>query len=80
MVPLSTKPAVDLAGKPALIMSGAMDPIAIPENAARLASALRGAGAELQHKILPSGHELSQNDVTIARGWLESLQAAPALS
>jgi phospholipase/carboxylesterase len=80
MVPLSTKPALDLAGKPVLIVSGAMDPIAIPENAARLASALRGAGAELQHKILPSGHELSQNDVTIARGWLESLQAAPALS
>ena len=80
MVPLSTRPALDLAGKAILILSGAMDPIAIPENAARLASALRGAGADLQHRMLPSGHELSQNDVTIARGWLESLQAAPALS
>jgi phospholipase/carboxylesterase len=80
MEPLSTKPAASLSGKPVLIVSGAMDPIAVPENAARLASALTSAGAGLQHRIMQSGHELSQNDVTIARSWLESLQAAPALS
>jgi phospholipase/carboxylesterase len=80
MEPLSTKPAASLSGKPVLIVSGAMDPIAVPENAARLASALTSAGAELQHRIMQSGHELSQNDVTIARSWLESLLAAPALS
>lgn len=71
---------VQLADKPVLILSGAMDPIAQPENAARLASMLKAAGADVEQRILPAGHELSQADVAIARTWLEKAQAREAVA
>ena len=73
MVPLPDPPAADLAGKPVLILSGAMDPIVPAENAARLAAILKGAGASVEHRTLPAGHGLSQADVTIAREWMGTL-------
>lgn len=72
MVPLPDKPA-DLAGKPVLILSGAMDPIVPADNAERLAAALKGAGASVEHRTLPAGHGLSQADVTLAREWMGKL-------
>jgi phospholipase/carboxylesterase len=76
MVPLAHPEANGgLAGKRTLIVSGARDPIAPPANAARLKALLEGAGAEVDHRILPGGHELSQADVTLAREWLQT-QAA----
>jgi phospholipase/carboxylesterase len=78
MVPLSQAPKVDLGGKPVLILSGAGDPIIAGENAARLASSLRAAGAAVEHHALPAGHELSQADVTLARDWLEKREAETA--
>src|SRR3954465_14255358 len=56
MVPLQDPPAVDLTGKPVLILSGTSDPIVPAENAKRLASLLTGAGASVQHQVLPTGH------------------------
>jgi phospholipase/carboxylesterase len=77
MVPLqSPEPIGGLLGKPVLITSGARDPIAPPDNAARLRTMLERAGAKVDHRILPVGHELSQGDVTLAREWLESGEAA----
>jgi phospholipase/carboxylesterase len=73
MVPLTDTPAGDLAGLPVLILSGSMDPIVPAENAARLAAALKGAGAEVDHRTLPAGHGLSQADVIIAREWIGKL-------
>jgi phospholipase/carboxylesterase len=70
MVPLSTPPEADLAAKPVLIISGAMDPIVPADNAARLAQQLTAAGASVTHEVLPAGHALSQADVTLAREWL----------
>ena len=70
MVPLSEPPAVDLKGKPALILSGAADPIVSAANAAKLAAQLSQAGAEVTHRTLPTGHQLSQADVNLARDWL----------
>ena len=70
MVPLGAPPAVDLAGKRVLILSGAMDPIVPAENAGRLAGLLERSGALVQHQNLPAGHGLSQADVTIVKGWL----------
>lgn len=70
MVPLRTAPEASLAGKPVLILSGAMDPIVPPENAARLAAQLGAAGARVGHETLPAGHALSQADVNLAREWL----------
>ena len=70
--PLSQTTPVDLTGKPVLIVSGAMDPMMQPERAARLASLLTGYGAIVDHRTLPSGHELSQADVTLAKQWLRA--------
>jgi phospholipase/carboxylesterase len=72
MMALRVAPAVDLNGKPVLLLSGAMDPIATEDSTARLASALGTAGADVQHRQLPAGHELSQADIVAARGWLAS--------
>jgi phospholipase/carboxylesterase len=68
--------ASGLAGKPALIVSGARDPIAPPASAARLKVMLEHAGAQVDHRILPVGHELSQSDVTLAREWLDNQKPA----
>jgi phospholipase/carboxylesterase len=73
MVPLAAPPPVDLTGKPVLILSGALDPIVPADNAARLAALLTQAGAAVQHQTLPTGHGLSQADVTLTRAWLDQL-------
>ena len=77
MMPLRAAPAVSLQGKPVLLLSGAMDPIATEDSTARLASALGAAGAQVQHRDLPAGHELSQADIAAARGWLASAARQP---
>lgn len=71
MAPLSEKPAVDLAGKTVLIVSGAFDPIAPPDNAARLAQELAHSGADVSHRSLPLGHQLDRQDVTLVQQWLQ---------
>jgi phospholipase/carboxylesterase len=71
MMPLAEPGAVHLTGKPVLLISGADDPIVPAENAARLAALLVDAGAEVCHETLPVGHGLSQEDLALARGWLE---------
>jgi phospholipase/carboxylesterase len=71
MVPLSDPPEADLSGKPVLILSGVADPIVSTENAARLATILKDAGAAVDHRTLPTGHGLSQADVAITKTWLE---------
>jgi phospholipase/carboxylesterase len=72
MVPLSQTPPVDLTGKPILIASGMSDPIIPPENAARLASLLQRLGASVEHRTLPTGHELSQADIALAQTWFRA--------
>jgi phospholipase/carboxylesterase len=72
MVPLVAPPAADLSGKPVLILSGAADPIILADNAARLAAILRADGASVEHKSLPTGHGLSQADVTFAKAWFDA--------
>src|SRR5262245_20536637 len=81
MVPLASPGAAGgLAGKPVLILSGARDPIASPANAGRLKAMLEHAGAQVDHRVLPVGHELSQGDVTLAREWLDKREPAAAAS
>ena len=73
MVPLASGVApASLFGKGVLIVSGLHDPIASPEHAARLKSLLEAAGAEVVHRNVPAGHELTQGDVTLAREWLQA--------
>jgi phospholipase/carboxylesterase len=73
MVPLQDPPAVDLTGKPVLILSGASDPIVPADNAKRLASVLSTAGAVLEHRMLPTGHSISKTDVGLTTAWLDQL-------
>ena len=70
MVPLREPPAVRLDGLPVLIVSGAADPIVPAANAARLAQALAGAGADVRHETLNAGHGLTQQDVALTAKWL----------
>ena len=78
MAPFAEPPAADLAGRPVLILSGAMDPIVPVENARRLAQQLSASGARVEHRILPAGHGLSQADVSQALAWLRSLPGPEA--
>jgi phospholipase/carboxylesterase len=77
MVPLQEPPRPDLAGTPVLITSGARDPIAGVAEGSRLAAMLTESGAVVDRKITPSGHELSQADVSLARDWLVKTAMAP---
>jgi phospholipase/carboxylesterase len=61
-----------------LIVSGHSDPIIPPSNSAALTSMLQKAGAEVEHRALPVGHQLSQADLTIATQWLERQSALAA--
>jgi phospholipase/carboxylesterase len=75
MVPLREAPKFDLAGKSVLILSGRSDPIIPPSNSARLAEMLPSGGADVEHRTLPVGHQLSQADLELARRWLEDRNA-----
>ena len=70
MVPLAKPPLADLAQKPVLVISGASDPIIPASNANLLTTMLKNAHADVQHETLPTGHNLTQNDVTLASTWL----------
>jgi phospholipase/carboxylesterase len=77
MSPFGRPPKAELGGKKVLILSGALDPIIPAENAARLADTLTDAGAAVEHKILPSGHGLSQADANLTRGWFDNAINSP---
>jgi len=64
----------DLAGKPVLLLSGSSDAMISATGRDRLVALLQAAGADLVYKALPTGHNLTQNDLTIAAHWLEQLQ------
>src|SRR5258708_8062966 len=72
MVPLAQPPKPDLARKPVLITSGQRDPIIPASKAAELAGQLTHVGANVQHSVLPAGHELTQTDVTLAKEWMKT--------
>jgi phospholipase/carboxylesterase len=72
MVPLSDLGSLpDLGGVQVLVSAGKFDPIARPQIVGALAGLLRQGGAEVGVQIHPSGHELTSEDVTGARGWLD---------
>lgn len=72
-VPLAPEKLPDLAGKGVFLSSGKFDPIIDAENASALAEMLKKAGADVTHKLLPSGHELTRADIDDAREWLARL-------
>ena len=70
MVPLAKPPKAELEQKPVLLISGARDAIIPASNATRLAAMLKNAHADVQHETIQTGHNLTQNDVTLASKWL----------
>lgn len=70
MLPFAEDVAAAQANLPVLLVSGAADPIVPESNAAGLAAMLARGGAEVTHHVLPVGHGLSQEDLTLARDWL----------
>ena len=74
MLPFEPQPPPDLTGKPILLLSGSNDTMIPAPSSQRLAAVLQAAGADLVYKVLPTGHNLTQNDLTIAAHWLEQLQ------
>lgn len=78
MAPFAKPPVADLAGKPVLLLSGRLDPIIAVENAASLAMTLQQAGATVEHRSLPTGHGLSQADITLVGEWLSARRAEAA--
>lgn len=73
MVPLSEPPQAVLKDKPVLIVSGKLDPIIPASNSAQLAALLSNAGANVQHPVLPTGHQLTQTDLTLSKEWIKAV-------
>lgn len=70
MKPFARAPRADLAGKPVLLLSGALDPIIPAANAEELAGQLTAGGAVVEHRVLPAGHGLGQADLALLGDWL----------
>lgn len=68
MVPLDG-PVTNGVATPALLVSGDRDPIVPAANASRLAKMLDAAGGPIEHRVLPTGHGVSQVDVELAAEW-----------
>jgi predicted esterase len=58
-----------------LVAPRAVQEQAPAENAARLAYILKGAGAIVDHRTVPTGHGLSQADVALTKAWLDQRQS-----
>jgi phospholipase/carboxylesterase len=74
MVPLIPDKQPDLASKSAFISAGSFDPIVPTSQTKQLAELLRDAGADVTVRFLQSGHELTAEDVDLAREWLKNLE------
>jgi len=66
---LDQAPATDLAGTPTLIISGAVD-VTYGPFASALVTLLSQRGADVDARIIPSGHEVGGPDAAIIRQWL----------
>ena len=73
MVPLDGPAEVRADNLPVLMLSGAVDPIIPAANAEALANILKAQGANVDFRVLPAGHGLSQDDVQITAQWLQAL-------
>src|SRR5437773_10349 len=69
MVPLVPETMPNLSSKRIWIGAGSHDPIVPASNTKELAELLRSAGADVTIRFFQSGHELTSNDVDVARKW-----------
>ena len=69
---LDDMPSTDLSGTRVLIIAGAADDTYGPF-APALVTLLHGRGADVDARIVPSGHEIGDPDAAIVRQWLAPL-------
>jgi len=74
MVPLIPQTQPNLGSRSIFIGAGSFDPIVPASNTKELADLLRAAGADVTIRFFQSGHELSREDVEVAREWLALLR------
>ena len=72
MLAYEPAPTLGLRGKRILLLAGASDPYSRAPTTDRLAELLRARGAEVDAHYARAGHELSQEDITIAKKWVAS--------
>jgi phospholipase/carboxylesterase/glyoxalase family protein len=71
MVPFVPEAPVELEQTNVLLAAGRRDPIASPDQTARLRQILERAGAKVSLRWHEGGHELGQDDVDAAQSWLQ---------
>ena len=69
MAALEDMPETDLAGAEVLMLTGARDPYAL--YAAALEDWLRTQGADLDAGRIETGHDITPEDVAVAKSWLQ---------
>jgi len=57
---------------PLFVSSGQMDPTVDPESIQQYVAALTTGGFSVHHVTLPAGHNLSQQDLDLAKKWFEN--------
>lgn len=70
MVPFEPTAPVKLPGTPVWLGEGRFDPIVPAENAKRLAELLKAAGAKVTLDWREAGHNMTPDEVGVAREWL----------
>jgi phospholipase/carboxylesterase len=73
MMPFREPRSAALERRPVLVLSGALDPLVSEDEAAGLAEMLRTNGADVDHRIVPAGHGLSDVDLKAIERWLSLL-------
>jgi phospholipase/carboxylesterase len=63
-------PAKDLGGRPILLLGGSHDPITPPEDLPNVARQFEKRGAHVTVKTVQASHGLVQDDIVLARQWL----------
>jgi predicted esterase len=71
MTPFEPDPLPDLRSKRIFIGSGLHDPIVPVSDISHLAELYRGAGAEVEHLWVDTGHNLTRQDIEAAKAWLD---------
>lgn len=70
MVPYRDMPKVDLGGKPVLVASGVQDAIISTPDVEHLVGFLTEIGGSIEHRNLPTGHNLSESDEDCVAQWI----------
>ncbi|TIR15573.1 MAG: esterase [Mesorhizobium sp.] len=69
--PFATRIETRLPATPVLVIDAVNDPRRRAGDGAKMASQLRQAGAAVEHHSLPVGHDLTDHDQALLRGWLD---------